>query len=384
MAYLNPNIDTIMSYFSLKLNDKQVEEECVKISNNKEFYRKNASYLHLIITRSPNPKISAEIYKILSEFYFTKQKHKEAFDYFLQYAVIDCGFVSVMIEYSEIIPDFSSVSALLKKYHLINKFLFSQLIDLMVLYGLTITKDMLINVIQNSHYINEIEKYNILIDEDIYLECIKLNYYPYKLGIVPTDKIIHSEIQKSSNSETDKIKKIKDLKELGGIFTTCCLEVACLTPYSNRTIKYLIQDLMIEPTNTCVKNYFLSKSQDIEILDLLLKPQVKQDIKPKEKPIILDIKSTLKIELCQPINKNSSYKLKSKIKHFFNCKEKIINYEQLYKTVIEYLITKNLVIGTYFIINSDLSKLLKLNESSLLHIDELDNVISYFIEKIDK
>ena len=90
--------------------------------------------------------------------------------------------------------------------------------------------------------------------------------------------------------------------------------------------------------------------------------------------------STLKITPCKIINKKSSYVLKNKIKIFFNCKKKVISYEELYKIVSEYLVKNNLVIGVYFTINPDLSNLLNISDCLILHIDELDNVISYFVK----
>lgn len=45
---------------------------------------------------------------------------------------------------------------------------------------------------------------------------------------------------------------------------------------------------------------------------------------------------------------------------------------------MKYLISKNLIIGEYFVINEDLCDLLKINVCTILHIDQLDNILSHF------
>ncbi len=51
--------------------------------------------------------------------------------------------------------------------------------------------------------------------------------------------------------------------------------------------------------------------------------------------------------------------------------------------MLKYLINKKLIIGNYFIINDELSAILKLETSSLLHIDQIKNIITYFIDVAD-
>ncbi len=70
--------------------------------------------------------------------------------------------------------------------------------------------------------------------------------------------------------------------------------------------------------------------------------------------------------------------LKNKITKFFGIQNKIIKYNSLYEIVMKYLISKNLIIGEYFVINEDLCSLLKINACTILHIDQLDNILSHF------
>ncbi len=51
--------------------------------------------------------------------------------------------------------------------------------------------------------------------------------------------------------------------------------------------------------------------------------------------------------------------------------------------MLKYLITKKLVIGNYFIINDELASILKLESCFILHIDQVKNIITYFIDLAD-
>ena len=60
-------------------------------------------------------------------------------------------------------------------------------------------------------------------------------------------------------------------------------------------------------------------------------------------------------------------------------KEKSLN--ELKEIFLNYLINNNLIISHYFIINEDLSSLFdNIKTSTLLSINEIDNIISYFIK----
>ena len=79
------------------------------------------------------------------------------------------------------------------------------------------------------------------------------------------------------------------------------------------------------------------------------------------------------------INKDIEYNLKTKIKNFLNYKRKTIKYDDLYELIIKYLTGNNLIIGNYFVIDNDLSDLLKINNCSILHIDQIENIMTYLI-----
>ena len=43
-------------------------------------------------------------------------------------------------------------------------------------------------------------------------------------------------------------------------------------------------------------------------------------------------------------------------------------------------ISNDLVIGNYFVINSKMSLFLKINHCTIMNIDELHNILTYFID----
>ena len=373
-------VQNFVRWSSVKMT-KEHETNLINIIKNGEaYFRKQCIYLHFIITSSTSTKINSEIYKILRDYYPTEKRHKDAFDYFIKYVIIDVSFVLTMLECSPIVPDIESIEALLRRTIKLETTILSEIIDMFILYGLLVDKNLILKLLDNKCQINSIEKYNIVIDEDIYLKCSELNFYPYELQIIPTDKILHAELAKFNN-----LDKIKKLKELGGKMDTCCLESASCVANNLKVFKYLINELKIMPTDLCIKNYIKQKiTYDSQEFDFLFDSYTNKKIRLSEPTqkinLKLDIKSTLTIEPHKIIiDKKYEYKLKNKIRNFINYKYKIIKYDDLYELMLKYLLSKNLIIDSYFIINNELSVLLKLNECSILHIDQLDNILTYFI-----
>jgi hypothetical protein len=71
--------------------------------------------------------------------------------------------------------------------------------------------------------------------------------------------------------------------------------------------------------------------------------------------------------------------LKKKIVCFFNIKSNYIIYKDLYKIFLQYLIDNKLVIANYFIVNTELSQLFKINNYIILNINQIHNILTYFI-----
>ena len=106
--------------------------------------------------------------------------------------------------------------------------------------------------------------------------------------------------------------------------------------------------------------------------------------------IKLNDEELLKIPI-NPKNKNidklCDYKINSKIIKLIESKNNnlkygnIMKYDVIYELILKYLIQNNLIIGNYFIINSHFEEIFHINKTSILHIDQLDNIISYIIKK---
>ena len=294
----------------------------------------------------------------------------------------------------------------------------AEIIDIFVDYEFKVTKEIVLLLLDRGCYINNIEKYNIEIDQDIINFCATKSYYPYKFHIKPELKVLIKECSKQDNVET-----IKMLKERGGEFNEQCLECACKIYKNGKVIKYLIKDCKIQPNDACIKAY--EDAYKMETLSLLIgsyknkdfdedntnqdnknnkdkdnknnkdnkeNKDDKDDNNDNHNKKIIELKKQSKIELNKDCTmtiianpnielvENKEYKLKNKIRNLLDYKKKNIIIIDLFELFLKYLITNNLVIGNYLIINKELSELLKLNYCTIISVDEIENMISYFIE----
>ncbi len=258
----------------------------------------------------------------------------------------------------------------------------AEIMDILIMFGLKVTKNIIIKLLNKTCYINEIEKYNVPIDEDILYICSNFSYYPYKFNIKPPISVLIKECSKHDNLDT-----IKKLKEYGGEYNIQCLIEACKNLKNGKVIKYLINDCGIKTNDTCVKTF--QETYKIEALDSIIAGyDPNKNIEPKKtsQSIELDTNSTLVIEP-KPVKYNKEnneleFKLNNKVKKFFDFKKKSIKYLEIYELMLKYLISKKLVIGSYFVINNDLASLLKLESCSIIHIDQLHSIISYLIDPL--
>lgn len=294
------------------------------------------------------------------------------------WAMINSSSIVHLFDNLQIIPEFENV-----KYILCNPFIkdtteLQNIINILVIYGLKITKELVLLLLDKCIFINSLEKYGIDVDEDIYEKCAKKNFYPYKLTHKPTDNIIHIELSKRNN-----IDRIKKLKESGATFSVCCLEVAVSVLNNVKVLKFVVDELNIFPNETCVNSKSVKIENWAQIEILLKKYTTKQIILPQPKPNVkLNEQSTIIIEPKKIIiKKEFDYNLKNKIKKFLNYKPDTIKYDDLYELIMKYLAKNNLIIGDYFVIDNGLSDLFKINNCSILHIDQIDNIITYLINE---
>ena len=80
------------------------------------------------------------------------------------------------------------------------------------------------------------------------------------------------------------------------------------------------------------------------------------------------------------MNLDEKIMLKEKIKKFFSVKKNKIKYVDLLQIMLKYIISNNLVIGNYFVLNNRLSKFLNINPCVLININEIKNILTYFVE----
>ena len=120
----------------------------------------------------------------------------------------------------------------------------------------------------------------------------------------------------------------------------------------------------------------------------IIQNPIKNSDLDKEKNIEINDKSTMTV-LPRNIKINFKdnsieYKLKQKIIKFFKCEKKTITYSELQEIFLKYLITNKLVIGKYFVINIELSNLLKINHCVIMDIVQINNILTYFIDLPEK
>lgn len=287
----------------------------------------------------------------------------------------------------EIKPNLELVDSLLKKVYANHSAMganqskiIADVIDIFIMYGLKVTKELVIKLLNKTCYVNNIEKYGIKIDEEILLISSNYSYYPYKYDIKPPKVVLMKECTKTNN-----IENLKKLKENGGEFDSSCLAEACKNTRNGRVIKFLIQDCGVKSNDECVKIF--SETYHTEALDLIVKgyDAKKNNTGIKVKNYELDSNSTLVIEPRKiTIDNSTDYKLKNKIKKFFNYNKKSITYLEVYEIMLKYLIEKKLIIGNYFVLNAELAGILKLENCNILHIDQLKNITTYFIDPLDE
>lgn len=352
--------------------------------NNLELKHNSGLAMKILNTFITKPMISTTIYQIISNNINLEQK-KDIFNKSI--STLDKNLMLIMLEKKDIIPDINTVVKLIERSYVrpegaFNSKQVAEIIDLLCEYGLVINKQIVIKLLEKGCYVNNLEKYDIKVDNEILAKCANLSYYPYKFDIIPTSEILEKEC-----SKTDNLNTIKKLKEFGGIYTTKCLEEACSLPRNGKVIKYLINDCKVKVTDTCLEKF--QQAYKIEALDAIMtKYKSHNPIKnltddDTNKYIEINEKSTMtvtprniKINIKDDL---IEYELKNKIRKFFDLKKKTIKYNDLFEIFLKYLISNKLVIGKYFVVNVELSNLLKISHCVIMNTNQIHNILTYFI-----
>ena len=245
-------------------------------------------------------------------------------------------------------------------------------------YGLQVTKEVVLYLIEKYIHVNNLEKYGIDIDNDIMKACSKHRYYPYKYINKPPTEVLETECTYDSNYDN-----LVYLKELGGEFNDKCLINICKTRASGRSIKFLVEKCGVQVTNECIQKFEIAN--DFTGLSLLLKKY--DDSKPKkveEKVAELNTNCVMKIEkneLKHDITDDDYvFDLRKKVVKFFSFKDIKYSYTELKLKFYEYLIENNLTIGQYFVVNTKLSNFFKLNQCVIINCNDIDNILTYFVK----
>jgi hypothetical protein len=375
--FVDIDID-IFNKILLQLKDVRLNQQYEKIINaymikhieEIKNYQYIQSIIDLIILK---PTILNKIYPFISE---NLSKDKKIL-YLNKLLTVNYNFnkesLLLILEGNNITPTMDSFNILLNNNALSSKDI-SDVIDIFILYGFTITKNIVIRLLNKRCKINFFEKYNIPIDEEILITCCNNNYYPYDFNCIPPYSIMTKECGKNNNFD-----RIKEFKEKGGIIDIECLENACFIKNNKKVIKYIINECKINANDNCFVNF--EKANGTEGLeDLIISYEKKTEKKKIIKEINIDENSTMSIKPSNVIfNNDDVYTLKNKIKTFFNYKNSTIKYVELLELMMKYLINKKLIIANYFIVNEELSDLTKISQCVIINIDQLDNILGYFV-----
>jgi hypothetical protein len=268
--------------------------------------------------------------------------------------------------------------------------------DVFVDYNFTITKEIVILLLTKGCYINNIERTGFIIDVEILEKCSELNYYPYEFTCIPTKKIMLLECSRNN------LNTLTMLKEKGGIIDIDCLNSAVSLRRNGKIIKYIINNCNVK-SNTETLRIF-QEVNSIECLDLLvsnykgsggigannnivctncLDPSSLLTIDPL--PTIAPLPTIDPLPTKDPLQPSCDYDceyiLHNKIKKMLGYKRNKILYSELEKLLLKYIINNKLVIANYFILNDEFANIIKLDKGVIMHIDQLKNMIPYFINR---
>ena len=212
-------------------------------------------------------------------------------------------------------------------------------------------------------------EHNIPIDEELLLCCSINHFIPYKIDCIPTDEII-SEVCKYKNME-----HIKKIIEAGGKLEHKHLLYACNLYENGNIIKYLIN-------HTKPNMEILNRLQDKYNKKIYSNVINTEFYKNNEKMVEFNEELLFKIDKNEKnIDNNEKYLIKSKIRNLLNIKKtKKYNINELLVLFINYLENNKLIIQNYFILNKELSEIIKTDINRVLDVSEIKNFVSYFIK----
>lgn len=266
-------------------------------------------------------------------------------------------------------------------YGAVNNKLVADIMDILIDYNIRVTKEIIMLLLSKGCYINNIERseIGIVIDTEILEKCSDVNYYPYDFNCIPTKKVMLNECTRNN------LNILTMLKEKGGIIDIDCLNKAVSLKKNSKNIKYIISNCNIKPNEETIKLF--QEVNNIECFDLLINNYSNNGNNGKSitNPVKINCLDTSSLLSIEPITENfeidynKEYILRTKIKILLNYKKNNILYNELQKLMLIYLIDNKLIIGNYFILNHEISTLIKIDKGVIMHIDQLINILPYFI-----
>jgi hypothetical protein len=85
------------------------------------------------------------------------------------------------------------------KYHNLSSVKVAEIIDILEMYGLIITRKLILNLLDYRCYVSNILKYNIELDDEIEEKCALLHFYPYIFTKIPSNAVLNIECNKENN-----------------------------------------------------------------------------------------------------------------------------------------------------------------------------------------
>ncbi len=378
---------TINKNFSFNISLTNIINKYILLKKNEFALEKNVDIgIKIINATINNVSVITNLCPLILNNINKPKLKKEIVDKIISTQNID--LILCILEFNDIVVDIDTVDKLIEKVNRnpiydSNAIKIATIIDLLCDYGLVINKNLIIKLLEKGCYVNDLESHGISIDSEILSKCAELSYYPYKFDMIPTSTILEKECSKPNNLIT-----IKKLKEFGGIYTTKCLELACNLNKNGKTIKYLIEECNVKVSENCLQNF--QNMYNTEALDVIIKKYINDQQNKKTNNdddsnnyFEINEKATMTVtprNIKLNENKNFNYQIKNKIRKFLGYNKKTILYEELFELFLKYLIHNKLVIGKYFVINIELSNLLKINHCVIMNIEQIHNILTYFID----
>ena len=379
-------LDTLYTRAQYIVPNSEVEEKIATfIGENREKLKKHNSIIGNIRLYAKNYNIFFVIYKYFS----VDLNDTERTDLLLKSFEIgnfsESQYFNILNLYP-IVLNMDFINVLFKKYVYIvsrttmgnpYKDFIARVVSIFIIFGMKVTKNVIIDLLKNGCHVNDFEKYGIEMDNELLLVCSTYNYYPYKFYFAPDNKVMMCECGKNDNYVI-----INQFVEKGGIMDTGCLETACNVRNNGKVINYLINDLKIVPNKKCLTNFELTYCLQ-GLCSLMSSYSEHHEIKKEPVRTTIELNETAVLtidEKKETLKPEQKYIIKKEFKNMFKKGKKQLTFTELCECVFEYLTKNNLIIGNYFVVNEEMNVNFKIPQCSILKISQIHTLLTYIVE----